>query len=257
MKIDKVLVVYIQPVKEEEKGTFDLVISTLKDNDIKFKLVKRDGIKEEVIKNYKFIIVIGGDGTLLRTAQYIKDQLVLGVNCHCGIREGFFLKTDLRNFKERFELFLKNKYKILTLNRIKAVIDKIETAPSLNEIYVGERRAYRTSKYYIKIGNKEEFQKSSGILIATAAGSHAWLKSAGGNILDVESNEVQYFVRESYKGKLTKPILIAGKVPKDFEITSLMEDGIVVVDSTSEEYGFKKGKELKIIKSEPLRLVDF
>ncbi len=255
MDINKVLIIYIQPIEKEEKDTLDIVTSTLKDNNVKFELMKREELKK--ISEMDLVIVVGGDGTLLRTAHYVKNQLVLGVNCLCSIREGFFLKADLRNFKKRFELLLNDKHKILELSRIKAVIEGKETVPALNEIYVGEKKSYRVSKYYIKAGNKEEFQKSSGVLIATAAGSSAWLKSAGGKVLDTESGKVQYLVREPYKGKLLKPTLLKGDTNKDFEITSLMEDGIVVIDSTSQEYDFKKGKRLKIINAEPLRLVDF
>lgn len=267
MDTGKVLVVYIQPIEKEEKDTLELVISALKEKNIKFGLVKRDDLKEGVFKDYELVIIIGGDGTFLKAAHYIKEQLVLGVNCSCSLREGFFLRTDLRNFRERFELFLKGEYTVVNLIRIGALIDgaeAVETVPALNEVYAGERRAYKVSKYYLKVKNREEMQKSSGVLIATAAGSHAWLKSAGGNVLDIESDDVQYIVREPYRGRLLKPTILIGTlqakaspaIPAEFEITSLMEEGVVVIDSAV-EYDFKKGKKLKIKRAEPLRLVSF
>ena len=256
MKPKNIAVVYLEPYEKQEKETFDLVINILNENKIKFDLIKRNELKENKLKNSDLVIVIGGDGTFLRASHFIENQLVLGVNCTPNFREGFFLKSNLTNFKENFKKLLTDDFKIIELNRISAVINGKETTLALNEIFIGTEKSYKTFIYKIKVDGKQEMQKSSGVLIATAAGSNAWAKSAGGTALDIGSDSIQYLIREPYEGKLTKPKLLKGIV-EDIEIQSLTDKAIVVIDSTSKEYNFSKGKTLKIKKGEVLRFIEF
>jgi len=255
MKPTKISIVYIEPYKKEEKDTFELVKNTLIEKNIEFNLVKRENLSKDKLKDSDLIIVIGGDGTFLRTSHFTDEQLIFGVNCTCGIREGFFLRSNFENFKRNFESILNDEFKVVELTRIIAVIDGYESEPALNEIYVGKQKAYRTFQYELNVNGKKEIQKSSGFLIGTAAGSHAWLRSAGGKTLPLDSKEIQYHVREPYFGRINKPTLLKGSVSQ-IQIKS-MSDGIVVIDSTSEEYNFSKENNLTIKRAEPLKFVEF
>ena len=99
------------------------------------------------------------------------------------------------------------------------------------------------------IGGKKEEQKSSGILIATPAGSYAWAKSAGGKTLPLTAKKIEYVVREPYIGRLTKPKMTNGILGSSQSITLISNiwekhNGVVVIDSYKKEFEFKNGDKL-------------
>ena len=126
-------------------------------------------------------------------------------------------------------------------------------------VYIGDVRQYHTSRYLVDSG-KKEVHRSSGLNVCTAAGSHAWARSAGGTVIKAGSKNMQLVVRESYKGKIYKSSfkskVVNGK--SVVKVKSEMDNGIVVVDSLSKEYAFKKGSKVEIRVSRfPLKFIVF
>ncbi|MBI2660286.1 NAD(+)/NADH kinase [Candidatus Woesearchaeota archaeon] len=250
MNVAKILVVYSAPRNKEQKKTFWIVKKTLKRHNITFKLANRNRLKKQQFKNKNLIIAIGGDGTFLRAAQFVSGQLIFGVNSDVRDKEGFFMKSDKTDFEGKFKRIIKNKFKIKKLPRLEANINgKRADTPALNEFFVGPKKSYHAAKYTIKIGNKKERQKSSGILITTPLGSYAWAKSYHGKTLPLNSKNYQFVVREPYQGKVFRNYRlkhgILGK-NKRITINSEMLDGILVADSVSKEHKFKNGSKAVI-----------
>ncbi len=249
----KVLVVYIKNDK-----AINIVKNSLRKRDINFKCIERSGLKKTIFRNKNLVIVIGGDGTFLRTSHFVKNQFLLGVNSNPKKKEGFFMSSCKNDFDRKLELFLQNKFYIEKLTRLKSRINKKEICPALNEVFIGNKISYKTSLYKIFLGSKTEEQKSSGVLIGTSSGSNAWLKSAG--VKPFSSSKKFYFiVRDPYTRKLTKPLLTKGFIDQNnnIKIKSEMENGIVAVDS-NKEYKFNKGSVIEIALSKnPLSVVRF
>ena len=248
-----ILVVY-----NKNDKAIDIVKDSLRKKNIKFECIERSSLKKTVFKSKNLIIAVGGDGTFLRTSHFIKDELLFGVNSNPDRKEGFFMSSCKNDFDKKFELFLKKKFYVEKLARLKSRINKKEACLALNEIFIGNKASYKTSSYKIFFNNKTEEQKSSGILVGTSSGSNAWLKSAG--IKPFSSSKKFYFiVREPYIGKLTKPLLTQGFIGhnKVLKIKSGMDKGIAAVDS-NKEYKFKKGSVIEIsISQNPLNVVRF
>jgi len=248
-----ILVVYVKYDK-----AINIVKNSLRKRNIKFKCIERSKLKKTIFNNKNLVIVIGGDGTFLRTSHFVKNQLLLGVNSDPNKKEGFFMSACKNDFDRKLELFLKNKFYVEKLTRLKSRINKKEICHALNEVFIGNKVPYKTSLYKIFLSNKTEEQKSSGILIGTSSGSNAWLKSAG--VKPFSSSKKSYFiVREPYKGKLTKPLLTKGFIDYNntIKIKSGMDNGIVAVDS-NKEYRFKKDSVIEITISEnPLNVIRF
>ncbi len=202
----------------------------------------------------------GGDGTFLRASHYIDHKTdLLSINTDPDVKEGFFSTISRDNYKDRLKQLFDGKYKVKLLTRLDTKIGnkKIETA--LNEVFIGSASPYLMSRYNIKLNSKEEFQKSSGLIISTASGSHAWLGSAGGHKLPKLSERIQYLPRDVYMGTLTRAKLLGGFVQTELKITPVrMCDFIVVIDSLSKEYLVPDGTTIKISKSKSkLRMIYF
>ena len=50
--------------------------------------------------------------------------------------------------------------------RLQATIGKTVLEPALNEVFFGNEKPYRTTKYEISIGRLKERHKSSGVLVS-------------------------------------------------------------------------------------------
>ena len=126
----------------------------------------------------KFTIVIGGDGTLLKTTRfYSKWQIpVLGVNLG---RLGFLSQVSGNEIKFLVEKIAQNDYTIETRIML-ASLNKL----ALNDFVIKGCDSSRTSKFYLEINGKEVCDYiADGLIIATPTGSTAYGLSAGGPIL--------------------------------------------------------------------------
>jgi NAD+ kinase len=251
MKIDNVLVVYANPKNNAEKSTLELVKRILKKHEINYKDVHRGKLNRKLFQNKDLIITVGGDGTFLRASHFIFDKTpVLGVNSDPRYKEGFFMVSTKNDFEEKLQKILDNDCKIKKINRLEAYISNKKVSElALNEFYIASEKPYHTTIYFLNVRGKKERQKSSGVLISTAAGSHAWIKSAGGKILPLGSNKFEYLVREPYYGRTcAKCDLFNGILNKDEKIEIVFEvgNGILIADSLSKEHKFGTGKKVTI-----------
>ena len=110
MKLDKILVVYTNPTTNEYRLTLGKVKKVLKKYRAKYNLANRDKLKDIQFENHDLVIAVGGDGTFLRAAQFVKNQLILGVNADVKNKEGFFMQSDKKNFEARLRKIIKNKF---------------------------------------------------------------------------------------------------------------------------------------------------
>lgn len=195
---------------------------------------ERTGLDEYLFRKKDLVIVIGGDGTFLRASHFVRNELIFGINPEPKRKEGFFTRAVKGNFEKKVDKIMNGKFKVIKLLRLEAKINgKNVLFPTLNEFFVGSHRAYITFRYKLKIGKKEEEQKSSGLIVSTPAGSTAWSRSAGGKILKFnEKNKYQFIAREPYFGRVHKPNLLHGILNKNQTIKITAEGkGSLVADS--------------------------
>lgn len=263
MKINNILVVYTKPKNNTEKQTLELVKNTLKKCKIKFSVSDRERLNKKKFQNRNLVIAVGGDGTFLRASHFIFDKTpIIGVNSDPKSKEGFFMMATKKDFNKKFKETLKNNFKTKKLHRLEAYINN-EKIPelALNEFYISSAKEYHTARYCLVSRGKKEGQKSSGIIISTAAGSYAWMKSAGGKQLPLESDRFEYIVREPYCGKISAKCKLTNQVMgKDEKIIVEFEvgKGILIADSLSQEHIFKaKDKVIVKMSNKPLYSVSF
>ena len=154
------------------------------------------------------------------------------------------------DFERKLKRVLAGKYKIKKLHRLEAYLgNKKVHELALNEFYISSEKEYHTARYFLTLRGKKERQKSSGVLISTAAGSNAWIKSAGGKILPSNSNKFEYLVREPYCGRVSAKCSLVNNVlskNEKIEIEFEMSNGILIADSLSKEHSFKAGQKVMV-----------
>lgn len=243
--------------KQEECECTKLVKDILKDNKLNFNSKVRDKISSSDFKQNKLIISIGGDGTALKVAQFIKNEsLLFVVKNNSILSEGFLSQANIFDFEKKFNKFLKSDFKIRKLPRLEAFINnKPLNILALNEISITRKKPYQTLMYDFN-GNIE---RATGILISTPLGSTAWNLSAGGIKLNLDEQLFQFIIREPYRGKIYKVEKQQGLIKQNKVFTIMaITDGLISFDSTKKEISFDSNTEIKIQKSEnDIKYIEF
>ncbi|MCM2324932.1 MAG: hypothetical protein NDI94_00575 [Candidatus Woesearchaeota archaeon] len=238
-------------------GYFLEFVNEVKDSlkDYEIEMVDRECLNERCYIGKDAILVIGGDGTFLRTSHLNSNLPMIGINPNPEKKEGFFMQLDRYDYKKKLPGMIR-KLRYSNYFRLKVSINgKMIPERSLNELYIGTKKPYELFNYDIIVDGKKEFQRSSGILVGTPAGSHAWIKSAGGKKMKLDDTKFQYVIREPYEGKLTGRFSLKNGLLPD-KITIIPKNpSILVIDSVSREYDLDEGDTITITPAEPLRYV--
>ena len=254
MRFNKILIAYTDRPSEKHLETVDKVVRIVKECSV----VKSRSLKESDFECVDLVISIGGDGTFIRAAHFVKDGLILGINSEPTHSEGglMSLKGDeLDVLKE----ILDGNYDVIKRERITTKINgKLINENAVNEIYVGTASNFHTSRYSIIFGGKTEEQRSSGVIISCGSGSSAWYKSAGGRPFHYYEKKLKFLVREPFSRNLFKPTILKGELGEGEKICFESKGhygGAVAIDS-NKTYEFKMGDIVEVFLSDqPLNVV--
>jgi len=208
---------------------------------------------------YDLIITVGGDGTFLEAARQVKGGVVWGVNSDPSWSVGRFCSGNPKNFEVLLDKVLTHKARVRKFNRLNlSFSDGTQSMNVLNDLLICHQNPGAMSRYYLTVGRVREEQRSSGVWIATAAGSSGGLHSAGGIVLPQEVKEFQYKPRELYRGRKIRYHLKGGilKPAQKIALTSLMREGVVFVDGSHVCLPFSFGSKIFVKRSlNPLKII--
>lgn len=152
----------------------DAVISVLVKNNVKAEALDVDNLKN----GFDFVIVVGGDGTILKTSRfYAKYKTpIFGINLG---RLGFLSQCSAENITQAIEKILSGNYKLED-----RIMLEFGNYTALNDFVIKSSLSGRTSKFSLKINDKKVCDYlADGIIISTPTGSTAYGLSAGGPVL--------------------------------------------------------------------------
>ncbi len=148
--------------------------------------VYNDSTTHQVYKNADIVIVLGGDGTIIRAA---KTAAVFGVPV-CGInmgKVGFLATSEIGEIHTAAERILSGSYKIekrMMLDvRVKSGVAVSDSILVLNDIAIG--RGSYPKMVELNISDEDDFldsYRADGVVISTPTGSTAYSLSAGGPV---------------------------------------------------------------------------
>jgi NAD+ kinase len=210
--------------------------------------------------SWDLIVTLGGDGTLL-WASHLADSStpMLAINSAPDTSVGYFCAGDAHDVVEVLAAALDGSLKSSRLARMRVDVgDKLISTRVLNDALYCHESPAATSRYILKFGGEQERQMSSGVWVGPAAGSTAALRSAGGKVLPIGSQKVQFVVREPYRGVDNKYRLVKGMFAREevLEITSRMTKGRIFLDGTQKVYAIGIGDRIRLtLSDEPLTLL--
>ena len=232
----------------EHTATLDKLSQELKERKISFKTLARSSLSTK-IEDIDLLIAVGGDGTFLDASHYLDTIPILGVNSALSTSFGHFCLANENNFGTILDQIEAQKLAPSNLMRL-AIYVNGKPLPffALNEVLIAHKNPAATSRYIISSNGHEEYQLSSGVWIAPAAGSTGSIKAAGGQVLPITSRQFQYYVREPCLRPGEKKQLLSGLLTESEEISfiSQMRQGTIFIDGQHIEYSFATGDQVTI-----------
>jgi len=238
----------VKHAHEQHVGTLETVEKALTDRGIVFESLHRAEL-DEATQHFDLLITVGGDGTFLDASHSLRYTPILGVNSAPGTSFGHFCLADRNNFNKVLDNIIGGEIKSERLLRLELAINgKKLKELVLNEVLVAHSNPAGTGRYIIRIGDKEEDQRSSGIWIGTPAGSTGSTKSAGGEILNITDQSYQYIVREPWERPEQHFMFVKGKLSRSQSMLfiSQMRTGALYIDGQHIEYPLPLGDELTV-----------
>jgi NAD+ kinase len=180
------------------------------------------------------VIVVGGDGTILRTIQQMRRPVpVIGINWG---EVGFLADLDPSEAID-FVRTLSHGFSVEERMRITLLKDGISLGTALNEALIVTARPAKMLRFSIIVdGITTEQFRADGLLISTPTGSTAYAMSAGGPIVDPR---VQGFILVPLAPYLlsSRPHIISSNRRLEVRLESTKPANLVIDGQQSIELG--------------------
>lgn len=143
--------------------------------------------KHKILRKADIVFVLGGDGTLLKTAREMgkKKPLIAGVNMgHLGFLTGFTSKNVLKKLPEIFKGKFSLDERFLLRVTLYRNNKKRFTTLAMNEAVINQGGFARLITLRVEVNQRELANyKADGLIIATPTGSTGHSLSGGGPII--------------------------------------------------------------------------
>ena len=181
-------------------------------------------------KSIDILISIGGDGTILRAATFVRDSgiPILGVNAG---RLGFLAKVQKDNIELFLQIVLEKKYTISERTLLTLECSEIDINFAMNEIAISRKAT--TSMITIETFLNGEYLNSywaDGLIISTPTGSTGYSLSCGGPILtpDVKGLVITPIAPHNLNAR---PLVIPDDTEIKLKVSGREEEYLVSLDS--------------------------
>ena len=186
------------------------IISDTNRKSLKIKKFLTKKIKISPVKRSNLIIVIGGDGFMLKTLKKNKKSTSLFYGINSGnygfLMNKFSRKNIIKNLsKAKMIKISPLEMKVNTKNKMKKYL-------AINEVSI-LRQSRQAASISIKNGSKYVIKKliSDGVLISTPAGSTAYNMSVHGPILNLNSKKISIAPISAFRPRRWKGKIVSDK----------------------------------------------
>lgn len=159
------------------------------------------------------VVTVGGDGTVLTTNSLESDLPLITVNSDPEGSVGMYARCTAETFPALFQAWFAGAAQIENIPRLQVRIDSGNPWRVLNECLFASANPAAMTRYVLECDGRREEQRSSGVWVATAAGSTAAIHSAGMEPLEAHVPALLYQVREPFHGRCGMTMLSGRQLP--------------------------------------------
>lgn len=253
---------------ETENVRYERTVEQLRDgleDDYPVTILQRQYLANYDFRNAVVVIVVGPDGLVANTAKYVGDLPIIGVNPDPTRNDGVLLPFRVEQAQRAVKAALEKRAITRPVTMAQAELSDGQRLLAFNDFFVG-RRSHVSARYNLRWRGRAEPQSSSGVIVATGAGSTGWLSSVfnmmrgvsqwtGGKTgkpirMEWQERRLAWVVREPFASRHSSASIVAGVVDEGEELVveSLMpESGVVFSDGIEEDFlEFNSGSTVRI-----------
>jgi len=201
---------------------------------------------------FDFLICLGGDGTMLKTAggAALHDIPLIGINLG---NMGYLTDATRSEAVKSLDKVLRGNYKLekrMMLNADLSLYGLPRVNLALNEVYIS--KGVHSKMILIKLWINDEFIDSyrcDGVIVSTPTGSTAYNLSAGGPILKPDANMIAITPVCSH-ALYTRPFVISADDEVRIQIDETDETGVFAHMDGKKVVDLKPNDKLKITRAE-------
>jgi NAD kinase len=223
--------------------------------DLPVQLVDRSFLANLDFGRYKVVVVLGQDGLVANAAKYVGGVPIVAVNPDPNRFDGVLLPFQLPQARAAVSRVLNGEARMRNVTLAEANLDDGQRLLAFNDLFVG-CQSHVSARYLLKVQqNRSESQSSSGLIVATGAGSTGWLsstfnmangitRSLGGQPdppprMAWEDRELIWAVREPFVSKTSQAELVYGKLHEGAELvieSQMPSRGVIFSDGVELDY---------------------
>ena len=205
----------VQTHETQQRG-LEQIVPALEQRGLRVAVRWRGNVRS--LRGYQLVIAFGGDGTLLDISHRIENNTpLLGINSDPTISVGALMAGNADELPRLLDELSAGRLRPTAVTRIRLRVDGTPVlSPCLNDVLYAHVSPAEMTRYEMGVLPREEaeamepdgrldYRRSSGLWIATGAGSTAAVRSAGGRVMSPGSRKLQYVIREPYIPPATPP----------------------------------------------------
>lgn len=175
--------------------------------------VQRPDLDRFLFEPEDVVVVVGPDGLVANVARFLDGQRVVGVNPDAERIAGLLVTS----VAEDVAPILEGEGEIEARTMVEARTDDGRVLRALNEVFIGHE-SHQSARYRLHLGEREERQSSSGVIVSTGTGATGWASSIlkqrrGRNRpLPPTSTALTWLVREAWPSAHTGAELTRGRL---------------------------------------------
>jgi len=203
------------------------------------------------------VVVLGQDGLVANTMKYLDGQRIVGVNPDPRRWDGVLLPFVATDLLRIIPEALADRRQVKSVTMAKATLNTGITLYAVNDLFIGPQ-SHVSARYELSIGDRQERQSSSGIIVSTGLGSTGWLKSIyagwvamaaafglGGDepkpdgAFPWDAQRLHYYVREPFPSRTSAASLVIGRIEQSETIgivSEMPEHGVIFSDGIEADF---------------------
>jgi NAD+ kinase len=198
-----------------------------------------DAAARRALAEARLVVSLGGDGTLLAASHWVTGAALLGVNSAPLSSVGYTTIARRSTVARVLARIASGALLPLPVARLEVELEGELLPPALNDVLVAHEQPAATSRYRLSLrsgagGRRSESHRSSGLWVATAVGSTAGIRSAGGRTMPLDDRRLQFHARELFRPHDRSARLESGFVEpgRSLVVESAMQAGWLFVDGS-------------------------
>jgi NAD kinase len=221
---------------------------------LKVQVVDRSLVPTFTFLPQDIVVTLGQDGLVANTAKYVGRQPIVAVNPDPERFDGILLPYLPGQAHEAIKKVAQQGYHVRPVTLAEAKTNDGQTLLAFNDLFIGAQ-SHVSARYLIRWRGAAEPQSSSGVLVATGAGSTGWMSSVFNMTAGVErllggqkvkpvffpwdDPRLLFVVREPFVSKHSSAGVVAGWIEpqQELELESQMPSGgVIFSDGIESDY---------------------